>query len=261
VNDDRLIRELRALDRPIGVDADFADRLFERLRAERRPHHRRLPFLLLAAALLIGGLLGAVAIGGGGLRPPNGPPADVTVRHEWALPTRGKPVRIEYAVPSDLELVTTDGGTYLAFTQGHEPYVLDGRRPSLPAGARGVKITDVAGAVAHYSNNRPLGLDAASFLAALGTHPALGVDLGQTVSMRLGSLNALTADLRSAAPDAHLDNDGVMIDLWPPSRLIVSDVGDAIVLIQIWAATPEALAQWLPNASRLVDTIRARGTG
>jgi len=135
---------------------------------------------------------------------------------------------------------------------------LDGQGDQIPPGARGVKIANVAGATAHYSNDRPMGVDAASFLNGLATHPVLALDVGVVTTTRIGTHPALTADIRSTDSQAHLDKGGVMIDLWPPSRLLVTDVGDAIVLVQVWAVTEADLANWLPDAERLLSSIELR---
>ncbi len=250
MSDDRLIRDLRALDRPITVDPAFADHLFERLRETRRTRRRRLPLFLLAATLLIGASLGALMIGGGGWTP------TAPVRLTWTLSANDPQIRLQYAIPSELDVIASEGSTYLTFNpSSNDTYALDGQSGKPPAWARGVKIIDVAGATAHFSNGIPLGTDAASFLTGLTTHPALRADLRERSSTSLGESIVLSADLLGADPSAHLDKDGVIIELWPPSRLLVADLGDAIVLVQIWAATPEGLAEWLPDAERLVGSF------
>lgn len=255
MNDDRLIRDLRALDRPITVDPAFADLLFGRLLEQRRTRSRRGPLLLLAATLLLGASIGAVVMTGGG--PDDDPTAVEPVPRTWTLKSSSEPIHLEFAIPADLDLQVVEVGASLALVPTsspvHDPG--DGSR-SLPPGARGVKLIDVAHATAHYSNDRPLGVDAASFLSGLRDHPILDADLGPVAEARLGDTPALAVDVVDTAPDAHLDKDGVVIALWPPSRLMVADVGDAIVVVQIWAASPEDLTGWMPDAQRLVDSFR-----
>lgn len=262
MNDDRLFRDLRALDRSVAVDRDFAERLYERLRAERRPRRRRWPLVLLAAAIAVGGSGAAVLIGGGSPAPDDDP---TSVSQERMLSAAGGQIRVEYAVPSDLDLIVTEAATYLAFTGGSDvAYPLDGETLSISTGARGVKIVDVTGATAHYSNGRPVGVDAASFLDGLSGHPVLDLEVGGTTQVALGARSALAADVRSndlpshlaRGTQAHLDQGEIAIDIWVPSRLIVADVGRAIVLIQIWAGSEEELAGWLEESEPFVSSVR-----
>lgn len=65
MSDERLIRDLRALDRPLDVDPAFDEALYATLRDELARRHRFRPWLasLLAAALLAAVIGGAVLIG------------------------------------------------------------------------------------------------------------------------------------------------------------------------------------------------------
>ncbi len=260
MNDDRLIRDLRALDRPVTVDTDFADRLFGRLREERQTRHRRWPALLLAAALFVGASIGAVVISGGG--PDQDPTAPESAIQMRMLPSREGPIQVSFALPADLDLGVIDRDTSITFAPMDSPVQdPDSSTSPLPEGARGVRIVDVAGATAHYSNDRPLGTDAASFLTGLRDHQILDADLGPIQEARLGETPALMADVVRIAPDAHLDRDGKIISLWPASRLVLANVGDAIVLVQIWAASPAELSGWLPQVEALVGSLRLTPTG
>jgi hypothetical protein len=185
----------------------------------------------------------------------------------WTLRTSRGPLPLSYVVPGDLEVIVTETPTYLAITAGSDvAHTLENEDRVLPR-ARGVKVIDVSGATAHYSDGRPIGVDAASFLAGLAANTILDLEVGEVTETRLGARRALMADIRSRDIEAHrengtlahLDKEGDpgsgIIDLWQPSRLIVADVDEAILVVQVWAASEEDLGAWLPEAERLVASF------
>ena len=139
-------------------------------------------------------------------------------------------------------------------------------------GEWGIMVADVTGATPHKSSLErawppPIAADAAGFLPGLRQAADIPVrDIGGT---ELGGLPAFTAEVGPVVEDrvtwGHIDvrmaGGGVTgsISFNDPSRLIVADAGDSIVLVQIWARTEAELAGWLPLALEIVDSMRFPG--
>ena len=274
MNDQRLMEALRRLDRPEAPSPEFADRLFAHLgAARRRPAARvalRRELTVLAAVLALAALVFAAAVGSELLR--QRPSLTVESASPSAEPSRtpgprqglsvfrtnpsGPSLRVEYAVPIELDLLVDDDPVSLSFTFGERPYGYASGGGSRPEG-HGVRIIDASTVRPHFNNDQPLGEDAAAFMDGLRTNRVLGEVIGPIRATTLGGRPALRADLLPQPDRVHMDtSNGIEVNLWPPSRLIVVDVGSAIVLVQIWADSEEALASWLDQSAPLIDSLR-----
>jgi hypothetical protein len=162
-------------------------------------------------------------------------------------------------IDSDLE-VTTRGTRWVSFTAGSDV----GNGPDNLTGPRGIVVADVTGAMTESGLGRAdVSLGYPDFFEDLEGNA--GLDVVAQRAIELDTRPAIQGDLEasggSAYPHIHLvwdEEDGVdipNIDLPYPTRLIVSDVGGRIVLIQIWARSPADYAAWLPTAMELVDSI------
>lgn len=124
-------------------------------------------------------------------------------------------------------------------------------------GARGVVIADVTDTKLHGLFGQPLGTDAATFIQVLDDSDSWDVrDISETqVDGRPAVEGRLVQTAESWTHLDTVDSEGTFIDIAHPSQLIVTDVGDALVLIQIWAGTDKELAEWIPTARELVTSI------
>lgn len=273
MNDQQLIEALRRLDRPAAPSAQFADRLFDDMVGTRRrplagfAHRRRLAILAAVAALA--GLVLAVAVGSELLRQravltvetprlSAAPSATAGPRDSvWVFrtsPSRTS-IRVAYALPPGMDLLVDRKPQYLSFTVGRRPFGFGIPAPK-PEG-HGVRIIDASTVRPHYNNDLPLGEDAAGFMDGLQTHQFLGNVIGPISVTTLGDRPALMADLLPEADLVHMDTSGgLQVNFTPPGRLIVADVGPAIVLVEIWAHSEEALADWLDESAPLIDSLR-----
>jgi hypothetical protein len=126
-------------------------------------------------------------------------------------------------------------------------------------GSRGVVIADVTDTKLHGMEGLPLGSDAASFIQVLTDSEWWDVrDATETV---VDGRPAVSGRLVRVVPDwwTHLDTvdaNGTLIEFMHPSHLIVTDVGDRVVLIQVWAGTDAELDAWMPTAMVFVDSLR-----
>lgn len=185
--------------------------------------------------------------------------------------TRGS-IELSYALPDTMSFDIADEnlspsleGTQRAvigFTQGGTGLYGGGNNGAGQAlfniASRGVVVADVTDTKGHGLRGRDLGRDAMGFVTALDASELWEVqDIGETT---LGGLPAIRG--RSALVDdywSHLDTtdgSGTLIELGPPSQIIVTDVEDMTVMVQIWAGTDAALDAWIPIAMELVDSLR-----
>ena len=126
-------------------------------------------------------------------------------------------------------------------------------------GSRGVVIADVTNTKLHGMEGLPLGSDAASFVQVLTD--SQWWDVRDVAETSLDGRPAVSGRLVQVISDwwTHLDTvdaNGTLIEFMHPSHLIVTDVGDEVVLIQIWAGTEAELDAWMPTAMQFVDTLR-----
>lgn len=180
---------------------------------------------------------------------------------------------ITYAVPEGLELSVDDG--YASPAEGDTPRAIVGftqggvgaygwgllresvDQEAYTPGARGVVIADVTDMKLHGMRGAELGNDAATFLEVM--HDSEWWDLRD--------VSETTVDGRPAFQGrpvmvevwwTHLDtseSSGTLIELRHPSQVIVTEVGDTLLMIQIWAGTEEQLDAWIPTAMEFVDSI------
>ena len=131
----------------------------------------------------------------------------------------------------------------------------------------GVVVADITAATFHQDwgdPRAPAARNAAEFLDNLvavslapGRHAYEVADGRRT---NLGSLRAISARV-TADPETHyafleMDPSSHVLDLGVSQQLIVADVGDSVLLIQIWADDGE-LERWLPTAEAFVAGMRA----
>jgi hypothetical protein len=166
-----------------------------------------------------------------------------------------------FMLPPDSHLdVTTNGDRWVAFTFGSD--VDSG--PEHQLGLGGVTVVDATGARTESGFGRAdVLLRYPEFFEDLEGNASLTVAT-QTVIEHDGR-PALQGDLEASGPWAyphiHLDwgqvesTDLPFVDLPYPTRLIVTDVGGRIVLIQVWTRDPADYQGWLPIAMELVDSI------
>jgi hypothetical protein len=130
-------------------------------------------------------------------------------------------------------------------------------------GARGIQVVNVTDALTHPcplaggSSRVPLGDEPADFIADLESISGLRLEdvEGTTLDGR-PAVRATALASRCGSNDLHLSPGiGRWVTLRVPARLIVSQVGGATVLIQIWADTILDLESWLPVAQQTVDSI------
>jgi hypothetical protein len=170
-----------------------------------------------------------------------------------------------FVLPPETSLeVTTHGTRWVAFTAGSD---VESGRDQQP-GSWGVIVADVTGAKTEEGLGRAdVLLGYPGFFEDLEGNAS--VDVVAQTAIELDARPAIQGDLEasggSAYPHIHLEwgaEDSVelpFIDLPYPTRLIVSDVGGRIVLIQVWARSPADYRAWLPIAMELVDSITFPG--
>lgn len=135
----------------------------------------------------------------------------------------------------------------------------------------GVVIADVTGAGYHQkANDRTWHADnAEDFLNDLASLPLVtggnAYEVGEIQPAELAGWPALSAHLRTNEGNSYpfledfaADNSGHLAPTFQDhyvQDLIVADVGDSIVLVQIWAADEQTLAEWLPKARAFLSTM------
>lgn len=239
----------------------------------RSPARDRFPLMpALGATVAIGALIVVFAyvVLGPALGRFAAEPASVT-QSVTLTGTQG-PIAMTYAVPANLafditdEYVSTSANettrAIIGFTQGGTGLYGLGEAGAeqawFDANSRGVVVADVTATKGHGLRGRDLGLDAATFVDALADSGLWEVgDIGETTLARLPAVrgrSTFVADYWS-----HLDTtdgNGTLIELGPPSEIIVTDVGEMTVMVQVWAGTDGALDAWLPTAMELVESFR-----
>lgn len=262
--------------------ADENEMLTRLTHALARRRTRRMAALLLAAALVLG-LTGAIAFGSRSPQPQlvfdRSPSPEVSVPLPTVRPTPGpsfgepllrrpgRQIGLDYVIPDGVtfdvhdESSGTVGNGLIAFTEGGPgPYGYVETRTSsrFVSGARGVVIADVTGAVVLHGEADPeLRDDPAGFLADLGAKSVFLVE-----AVRETQLGELAAHAAFVTLDrhwySHLDfpDHGGSVDFAHPSFVLVTQVEDALLLVQVWAETREELEAWLPTAMQFVDSVR-----
>jgi hypothetical protein len=202
--------------------------------------------------------------------------ATVSLAGQNPVTLPGTMVSLDYSVPVELDLDMGAAPGVVGFGTPlwwpHRPSG-DGAQGNL-LDSHGVLVTDVSLAVRHGSlSEQPrLGTDARTFLRDLDiAFPYQGgvidFQVDDVAPERLAGLPAWSA--RVTVPDlsppmwSHIDSQlggerGCAVEFGLPNRVWVMDVGSSIVLVQAWASDEDALAAWLPDATRLADTFRLR---
>ena len=128
-------------------------------------------------------------------------------------------------------------------------------------GEHGIAVADVTDTVEHGSvKGHPVfGASAAEFLTGLDASDYFVVEDRARAS--IGDVPGWSARVTTEGEGStHIDTgpDGRegSVELGVPHVIFVVDVADAIVLVEVWAKTPEELAVWLPRALPFVDSIR-----
>ncbi len=197
---------------------------------------------------------------------PTGSRPAVLVASEFGLP-------FEYVAPwaSDMRAAVTRQDLY-GFFHGEEPPEWSGgygnlQQPAAGPYARGVAVAILSEPVTHpcpmdqYTTSRvPIRRTPGQLLEDL--HDIGGLAMRTVTNTMLDGRPALAADFETAAVcgggDVHIAGAGIGGDflvLAVPSRLIVADIDGVTTAVLIWAATPDGLAGWLPEAMEFVDSI------
>ena len=189
------------------------------------------------------------------------------------------PVPFTVTVPSDPTMkLIHHNGSVVAWATFHaadvvvpsstvDPYGATQAKPAMgnPGDGTGAGISFATADKSWVHANTPerllLAGDPASFLQALGDAP--GMALGPVNSTAVDGRPALVADVLSRS-DAHMHTNGIlhgpasaqnMLPMGLPSLFFAFVVGDTTVYIQVWGATDEGLAAFLPEAMALIDSV------
>ena len=226
--------------------------------------------LLAVAALLVA--LAAVGIAAGGLRlilpsPEPSPTVPMGPLVQAVLDRNDRHIPFAYQVPVGLDLAPVDDdsmrGIVVLASEGGERWLDSGLDGPMEPGAHGIAIADVTGATEHGSTVfRPVfgataeeflrGLDASAFFVVADVAPA-------TVAGQQGwSARITTEGEWWTHIDVYPPPDGRTgsVEFSTPNVTFITDVGEFIVMIVVWADTAETLAAWQPQAMPLVESIR-----
>ena len=216
-----------------------ADLIAERAMDARRPRSMwravLVPALLLALLLLA--TAGIVTL----TRPeptpnpsPRGEASSAILRTETAATS------IQYWVPEGLSLTAHQEWSNLLTLTPDDP-------------GRGVVIADVTFFSLH-DKGRTTTSSATEFLEILDRSDLFSVaDQG---SVAIGARTARQTMVDAQGANSHVDLlSAEAVEFGRPNRTFVVEVGERVVLIQIWAESEELLSTWMPDALRLVDTM------
>lgn len=195
------------------------------------------------------------------------PRATVSSTPQATLWRTGRSISFEYEIPSDLPMEIYEASNrryvdpqgYIVLTVGGPAnYGQETDDPaSFVGGSRGIAIADLTDAyVGHGEPNGDLAGDPLGFLS----------DLDATTLFDVSGISRTEIDGLAGAVGrvtlvrdwySHLDHpEGGALDLRYSTELTVVRVNDTLVGIQAWAETDEALDAWLPDAQRVIQSIR-----
>ena len=221
---------------------------------------------ILIYALLIGGSPG---VGDPSESAQAIPPSAASSSSEEGTVVRVGGVLLTYDQPPGRQLRVQAEDRVVGFADG------SGDRPAplsygylgqeLHPDASGVVIADLTGLGFHADHQPPLADSAAALLENMAelnmgsvSQPSYEVD--DVEPTELAGWPAVMARVRAITAYPLFEGPGEgghpRLNLGSAQRVIVVDVGDAIVLVQIWAFDEGRLAAWLPRAQELLDTFR-----
>jgi hypothetical protein len=205
--------------------------------------------VLLPAALLL--LLVVAAAGIFTLVQPR-PAPDPSPRGEGevfsaTLRTRTAATSIEYLIPAGLDLAV------------NQPWPYQVRLAPVDSADRGVDVADVTFFSLH-DRGRTTTSSATEFLEIVDRSDHFSVsDRG---SISIGSQTARQAVI-DAEPGAasHIDLVGTgTVEFGRPNVTFVVEVGERLVVVQIWANSDAGLTAWMPDAMSLVESMELSPT-
>lgn len=213
-----------------------------------QPRVRMAAFGAIALALVVSIAAGRLVM------PPDGRVGTAATHHITLTEAR---LEVSFTEPAglDVDVDVVDRVAGIGITVGGLSYVdhEEQRRD-----ARGIVVADITGATFHMNSQPPPFHDAAGFFASLeAAGPSHYKILSGVSSTELSGRKAFVADVVGRGW-AFLEMGGSshVVDLSMPQRLIASDVGDRVVLVQIWAGRFEELDEWLPKANEILATMR-----
>ncbi len=241
---------------------------------------------LLAVAILAGSVLAMIGVAAGGHRTEADPPASLA---PIAALTTAAPTRITPADTGGLTYTSTipDGsrlgawaeGLVSGFTDGADhPYAdkaAPGGRPVV-AGRRGVMIATLRYGSFHRclvagrttAQTTPTGILAdIRVILKNAVHPRASQPptMDEPVPTTFDGRPAWSTAMAAGQTDCTHIHVGEMTGPWVPlgfpSRVVAVDVDGVTALIVIWAKTRADLADFLPTAQELLDSIHFRGPG
>jgi hypothetical protein len=186
----------------------------------------------------------------------------------WETPDRDE-LRFEYRVPAGVGLNIETLPSVVGFAVGADGLGYgrrsDGTGSIFVDNARGIVLADITGVILWGEHDRPAPRNAAEFLDRM----TLRYRLSETSAGQLAGFPALVTDVTSTPPFAQLewgDHETNGVFLRPSNRLVVTDIGDRMLLAQIWVAQPsrpvlpiaeleQRLATWLPVATEFIESL------
>jgi hypothetical protein len=165
---------------------------------------------------------------------PRGEASSAMLRTETAATS------VQYWVPEGLNLAAHQEWSNLLTLPPEDP-------------GRGVVIADVTFFSVH-DGGRTTTSSATEFLEILDRSDLFSV--ADQRSVAIGARTARQAMVDAQGANSHVDLvDAEAVEFGRPNRTFVVEVGERVVLIQIWAESEDLLSTWMPDALRLVETI------
>lgn len=197
---------------------------------------RALPIAAILLLLLLATVAGIAIVTQPDPDPPQGPLSTATLR------TRTAATAVEYRMPAGMQLTAhQEWSNVMTLT---------------PSSDRGVVIADVTFFSTHDGQfNAPSSGE--GFFEVLDRSTLF--EVLEEVRTELPNFAATQARVETeSGADSHIDLTGTseVVDFGRPNLTLVAQVDDRAVLIQVWAESEELLAAWLPDARRLIDSLR-----
>lgn len=207
--------------------------------------------LLAAAAVLIAVSLGAYALGIGPFRQVGSTPVPIP---SWS-PLETSAFTYRVPDPRTMTFVSPRGPSYHRFVIGDlGPYLQVGSAAA--SDSRGIVVASLETAHMRFGSE-PIGNDPATIM----TNIAAGGAVVEPTPTSLGGHGGLATTVKGTESDGVYPL-GVYVPVaeepiyfYLPSWIVVLDVDGSPWLIQIWGATDDVLAEWLPIAMQIVESI------